>query len=89
MKPFFARCLFVTVFALGPVCVLGQTPAPSGGLDTLITNLASPDPTVRLRACEGIGALGPKAKPAVPALVDMLNGTSTIDVQVLAGPSSA
>lgn len=50
------------------------TPSPSGTteLQTLIGDLQHPDNSVRLKAIKSLAGLGSQAKPAVPALADIL-----------------
>jgi HEAT repeat protein len=53
-----------------------KTPQPTveskSDLQTLIANLRSKEIRVRASACEGLGKLGPAARPAIPLLVETM-----------------
>jgi HEAT repeat protein len=57
-------------------------------LDPLIARLADPDPNVRLMSANAIGALGPKAGRAVPALTEACRASGE-HVHVLRSAASA
>ena len=42
-------------------------------IDQLIRQMKDPDDSVRIKAAHALGRLGPKAKAAVPALIETLN----------------
>lgn len=48
--------------------------APAKSLEELIADLKNPDPRVRVQATDGLMKLGPKAKPAVLAYLEAMDG---------------
>jgi hypothetical protein len=74
--------LAIAILAAAPG-VLGQTqpgaPSQAQNINTYIEQLKDANETVRLQAAEAIGSMGPAGKPAVPALIEMLNSTVSID----------
>ena len=63
--------------ALLAACLLSPSPAraqaDSGSVDQLIKDLGSDELETRRDAAYALAALGPEARPAVPALVEALN----------------
>ena len=66
--------------------VLG--PLAEGAVPGLITELANPDPEVRIIAVRALGRIGPAAESAVPALRRALNDTDSLIQDNAAGAIS-
>jgi HEAT repeat protein len=46
---------------------------------SLIEKTSSPDPRTRARAAQSLGEMGEQALPAIPALIDLLQDSNTVD----------
>jgi HEAT repeat protein len=86
MKRMLLTSLFVSILGAGAQAKNEPPPPPAqaasagaSSVSALIEQLKSPDAGERLNAVESLGALGPKAKDAVPALVVALNETAASD----------